>query len=44
VADRVHRALGALPEAQRPGLELLATWMGCPERDVPWIADELGAA
>jgi ATP-dependent RNA helicase SUPV3L1/SUV3 len=39
VAERVHRALSAAGEA--PGPRLLASWMGCPAREVERVVEAL---
>jgi ATP-dependent RNA helicase SUPV3L1/SUV3 len=41
VAERVHRALGEKGEGEAPAEGLLASWMGCPAREVAAIAEAL---
>jgi ATP-dependent RNA helicase SUPV3L1/SUV3 len=44
VVERVHRALSVQGEEEPPGPGKLASWLGCPAREAPRIAEALLSA
>jgi ATP-dependent RNA helicase SUPV3L1/SUV3 len=40
--ERLVRALTSGPADRRPGVDELASWLGCDPKHIPWVVDELG--